>query len=132
MSPTVNDNQKINCTSNLSTRSVQLSWLFIMYLNRCQLKGYEGQQILSEHFLWTKNFVIDQWNVWVEIWLKNPLYKKLRHSVYENIRQTVVLKLQAKSKEAFFFSIQDPTISYLYDEPCHTSRFFLPPNWNLR
>ena len=30
-------------------------------------------------------------------------------------QQTVVLKLQAKSKEAFF-SMQDPTVSHLYDE----------------
>ena len=40
-------------------------------------------------------------------------------------QQTVVLKLQAKSKEAFFFSMQDPTISHLYGELCHTSRLFL-------
>ena len=39
-------------------------------------------------------------------------------------QQTIVLKLQAKSKEAFF-SMQDPTFSHLYGEPCHTSRLFL-------
>ena len=39
-------------------------------------------------------------------------------------QQTVVLKLQAKSKEAFF-SMQDPTISHLYGEPRHTSGIFL-------
>ena len=39
-------------------------------------------------------------------------------------QQTVVVKLQAKSKEAFF-SMQDPAISRLYGEPCHTSRLFL-------
>ena len=39
-------------------------------------------------------------------------------------QQTVVLKLQAKSKEALF-SMQDPTVSHLYGEPCHTSRLFL-------
>ena len=39
-------------------------------------------------------------------------------------QQTVILKLPAKSKEEFF-SMQDPTISHLYGEPCHTSRLFL-------
>ena len=39
-------------------------------------------------------------------------------------QQTVVLKLEAKSKEPFF-SLQDPTISHLYVEPCHSSRLFL-------
>ena len=45
------EDQKVNRTSNLFRWSVQLSGVIIIHPSRCQKKGSEEQQILSEYFL---------------------------------------------------------------------------------